>query len=160
MNAIEERVLRFLDENGVRYEVFEHEPVYTCEKMAEYLRADQNLIAKSMIMKKSDGGLLLAVLPGEMRIDYAKLARELNTKSVSLAPIEEAEKTAGCSVGCVYPLGKIINLPTYFDKNLLKYAYVFFNPGSHTKSVRINTRDLIKISRPTIAEFGKPPRKA
>jgi len=155
MSTIEGEIQATLNKAGIKYEIHEHKPVYTCPKMAEYLGTDQNLIAKSMIMKTSDGKCLLTVLPGRMKIDMARLATLLKVNSVSLAPIEEAERIAKCSVGCVYPLGNLMQLETYFDANLLKNQYVYFNPGSHTKSIRINTRDLINLFNPIIGEFAR-----
>jgi prolyl-tRNA editing enzyme YbaK/EbsC (Cys-tRNA(Pro) deacylase) len=153
VSTIEERILALLKAEGIEYEVFEHEPVYTCRKMAELLKTDEGCIAKSMIVKKSDAGLVLAVLPGNMKIDFLRLAAVIKSRLVFLAPREEAEKIAGCSVGCVYPLGNLVGLETVFDDKLLREEYVYFNPGSHTKSVKINTQALVKLVKPTIAEF-------
>ncbi len=155
MVDIEEKILASLKAGGISYEIFEHEPVYTCRKMAEFLKTGEDHIAKSMVVKKSnDGGCVLAVLPGNMRIDFARLATATKSRSVSLAPREEAERIVGCSVGCVYPLGNIINLETLFDEKLLRQEYVYFNPGSHTKSVKINTLALVNLVKPTRAEFA------
>ncbi len=154
MNEVEEEIQTTLKKAGVNYEVHDHQPVYTCPKMAEYLGVDQNLIAKSMILKTSAGQCFLAVLPGRLKIDFTRLAGLLNVKSVSFAPVSEAEKIAKCGVGCVYPLGNLMNLKTYFDGKLLENEYVYFNPGSHTKSIRINTRDLINLVKPEISNFG------
>jgi prolyl-tRNA editing enzyme YbaK/EbsC (Cys-tRNA(Pro) deacylase) len=41
-----------------------------------------------------------------------------------------------------------------FDEKLLREEYVFFNPGSHTKSVRINPQALVSFVRPNIADFA------
>jgi len=153
MTDIEEKILASLKAGGVSFEVLEHEPVYTCRKMAEFLKTEESYIAKSMVVKKSDGRLVLAVLPGNVRINFAHLAAATKSTSVSLAPRQEAEKIMGCSVGCVHPFGNIVNLETLFDEKLLHREYVFFNPGSHTKSVRINIQALINIVKPTIAQF-------
>ena len=152
--APEETIFQFLDSHAVKYERFQHEPVYTCPKMAEYLHTNEGHIAKSMIMKKGGGGYLLAVLPGNMKVDFARLAKLVGARSVSLAPIEEAEKIAGCTVGSVHPLGNLLNLETYFDQKLTMYDEVYFNPGSHTLSVKIGTRNLIDLVNPKIAEFA------
>jgi len=156
MNDTEEKILSVMKANGVQYEIFEHKPVYTCSKMAEFLKTDEDRIAKSMIMKKSNGGYLLAVLPGSMKIDFSRLSEVADTNSVSFASMDVAEEIAGCSVGAVHPFGNLMNLQTYFDKNLLRYNYVFFNPGSHIKSVRIDTQALVRLLRPIIAAFAKP----
>ena len=156
MTGTEDRIMDLLKANGVKYELFEHKPVYTCRQAAKFLNAGQDLIAKSMILTSGEGKYLLAVLPGNMTIDYDRLARMVNTRSLSLAPVDEAEKIAACSVGCVHPFGNLIGVETYFDRKLLKYEHVFFNPGSHTKSVRIDTRALVELVKPTIGEFVQP----
>lgn len=151
---IEEKILAALKAGGVSYEVFEHEPVYTCRKMAELLKTEESRIAKSMVVKKSSGGYALAVLPGNVRIDFARLAAATKSDTVSLASKKEAEEIMGCSTGCVYPLGNLLNLETLFDEKVVRQEYVYFNPGSHTKSVKIRTRTLIDLVKPTIAKFS------
>lgn len=155
MSAIEDRILTFLNAAGVEYEVREHPPVYTCPKMAEYLGTDENLIAKSMMIKKNSGRCFLVVLPGKMKIDFESLAEVVKSESVSLAPVDEAEKIAGCPVGCIHPFGNLMNIDTFFDEKIFQNEYVYFNPGSHTKSVRIRTRELTRLIEPTIAGFSK-----
>ena len=154
MTFAEERIFRFLDSNATEYEVLEHRAVYTCAIMARLLKTGENSIAKSMITKNNDGGYLLAVLPGGMKVDFVRLAKGAGVKSSSLASLKEAELVAGCAVGCVYPFGNLMNIPTYFDRNLVDSKYVFFNPGSHTKSVRIRAEDLRKLSRAELTEFA------
>ncbi len=156
MSSIEEQILAHLDHNNVKYEVFQHDPVYTCEEMAKYLKTDKNCIAKSMVVKESGNGCLLVVLPGNMRVDFCLLARMLNMGSVSLAPIKEAERIVGCSIGCVHPFGNLVEMTTYFDTSLFNSSYLFFNPGSHTKSVKISVQELVRIVRPVVESFAVP----
>jgi Ala-tRNA(Pro) deacylase len=156
MSQIDEQILVFLDQRGVSYELREHEPVFTAPQMAEYLGTSEERIAKSMVLKKSSGGYVLAVLPGRLKIDFGQLARVLGVAKVSLAPIPEAEKIVKCSVGSVHPFGNLVNLKTYFDTHLLSLDFVYFNPGSHTKSIKIKMEDLVRLVMPTVAEFARP----
>ncbi len=156
MTEIEEKILSSLKAQGIEFEVFEHNPVYTCPQMAKFLKTDEAHIAKSMVAKKSDGTFVLAVLPGNKKIDFHRLGTITKSAPISLAPKEEAEEITRCSVGCVYPLGNIINLETFFDEALLSQEHVYFNPGSHTKSVKISTRALVNLVGPTVAEFTSP----
>lgn len=155
MGQLDEEIMAFLNQNGVAYELREHAPVYTAPQMAEYLGTSEQRIAKSMIVKRSDEGYVLAVLPGKLKIDFHRFASVLGVEKVSLAPIPEAEKFARCSVGCVYPLGNFMNLTTYFDRNMLSLDFVYFNPGSHTKSIKISTDDLVRLVKPTVADFTR-----
>jgi Ala-tRNA(Pro) deacylase len=155
MTQIDEEIIGFLNQSGVAYELREHEPVYTAPQMAQYLGTSEQRIAKSMVLKKSDGGYVLAVLPGKLRIDFSRFASVLVVEKVSLAPIPEAEKIARCSVGSVHPFGNLVDLKTYFDRHILSLDFVYFNPGDHTKSIKINTDDLVRLVKPTVTEFVK-----
>jgi len=155
MGQIDEEILSFLDRNGIVYDLREHEPVYTSPQMAKYLGTDEERIAKSLVLKGSDGGYVLAVLPGKLKIDFHRFAVFLNVANVSLAPVIEAEKIVKCSIGSVHPFGNLVGLRTCFEKHLLNINYVFFNPGSHTRSIRISISDLVRLINPTITEFAK-----
>ena len=154
-NRIDEDILGFLNQNGVAYELREHEPVYTSPQMTQYLGTTEEHIAKSMVLKKADGGYVLVVLPGLLKIDFKRFAKTLDTEKVSLAPAAEAEKIVRCSVGSVHPFGNLVNLTTYFDRHLLSLEFVYFNPGLHTKSIKISTEDLVRLIKPAITDFAK-----
>lgn len=156
MSQIDQEIIAFLDQNGVMYELKEHAPVYTAPQMAEYLGTSEQRIAKSMVLKKSDGGYVLAVLPGRLKIDFTRFAAILGVEKVSLAPIPDAERIARCSVGSVHPFGNLVDLRTYLDRHLLSLDFVYFNPGSHTKSIKISTDDLVHLVKPTVTEFTRP----
>ena len=156
MIGIDEEILACLNQNDVKYELREHEAVFTAPQMAEYLGTSEQRIAKSMILKKSDGAYALAVLPGRLKIDFTRFAKVVGSEKVSLAPIPEAEKLARCSVGSVHPFGNLLGLATYFDRHMLSLDFVYFNPGVHTKSIKIQTEDLVRIVKPTLADFTRP----
>jgi len=155
MAQIDEEIIGFLNQNGVTYELSEHEPVYTAPQMAEYLGTSEQRIAKSMVLKKNDGGYVLAVLPGKLKIDFSRFAAALGVEKVSLAPIPEAERIARCAVGSVHPFGNLVGLTTYFDRHMLSLDFVYFNPGSHTKSIKISTDDLVRLVNPTVSDFTR-----
>jgi len=155
VSKIDEDILAFLKQNGIAYELREHEPVYTAPQMAEYLGTSEQRIAKSMILKRSDGGYVLAVLPGKLKIDFGRFAKVLGVEKVSLAPIDEAEKIARCSVGSVHPFGNLLGLRTYFDRHILSIDYVYFNPGQHSRSIKISTSDLVRLVNPTLIDLAR-----
>ena len=48
MEPIEKQIIDLLIQNRIKYEILEHQPVYTCERMAKLLNVDQCSVAKSM----------------------------------------------------------------------------------------------------------------
>ncbi|MEM7826000.1 MAG: YbaK/EbsC family protein, partial [Candidatus Aenigmatarchaeota archaeon] len=155
MENIEKIILQLLRNKKIKYEVFEHKPVHTCEEMARVLNTALERIAKSMIVKTNEGNFVLIVLPGNKTLDLTKLAKVLDVEKLMLASSQEVLKIAKCKVGCVYPLGNLMKIKTYFDKDLLNYDFVFLNPGVHTKSIKIDTKKLVDLVNPRIIEFKK-----
>jgi len=66
-------------------------------------------------------------------------------KNLNLATPEEVEKIAGVSIGCVAPFGLKTKLKTYLNEELLDCERLYFNPGSHTQTIKIRGSDLSKV---------------
>jgi prolyl-tRNA editing enzyme YbaK/EbsC (Cys-tRNA(Pro) deacylase) len=146
MSLMEKRIKQILIERGVGFEEFEHEAVYTCEQAAKVrgLESAEEGI-KSMIFKTDAGRFILVLNPGNQRIDTKKIAQMEKTKDLMLATPKEVERIAGVPIGCVAPFGLMRKLRTYLHSELLQKESLYFNPGSHTKTLRIKAKDLINV---------------
>jgi Ala-tRNA(Pro) deacylase len=100
------------------------------------------------MLQTSDGRIILVVLPGDKRFDVKQVAAKAGAKSVSFARPEVVLQTAGCEVGCVPPFGHLKPVQVYMDSELLRKKQVYFNPGVHTKSVKIDPAHLKRLCRP------------
>ncbi|MEM2215873.1 MAG: YbaK/EbsC family protein [Nitrososphaerota archaeon] len=146
---------KFLDDNGVVYRVYEHEPVYTSEQAARVRRVELKTGVKALIIKTPDERFILGLVAADRKIDLAKLAKIVGVKKLKLAtPIEVLEKT-GCEIGSVHPFGNLYNLQTYLDRSVLENTWVNFNAGLHTVSIHMKTEDLVRLVKPVIADFSK-----
>ena len=72
-----------------------------------------------------------------------------------MANAKEVRKVSGCNIGSVPPFGNLFDLKVYFDKSVLENDIVVFNAGAHTKSIKMKSKDLIKVVNPVIGEFSK-----
>ena len=146
MSPVEERIKQILIEKSIPFEEFEHEPVYTSEQAAKArgLPSAREGV-KAMIFRTDTGRLILVLNPGGKRIDTKKIARMEKVKSLHLADPEKVKEIAGVPIGCVAPFGLKTRLKTYFSSELLENESLYFNPGSHTKTIRIKSADLMKV---------------
>lgn len=154
MLPVEEKIKQILTEKNIPFEEFEHEPVYTSEQAASVrgLKSAKEGI-KAMLFETDAGEFILVLNPGDKKIDTKTIARMEKVKSLFLAAPEKVKKIAGVAVGCVAPFGLKTELKTYLSSELLKNEYLYFNPGSHTKTVKIRAKDLLKILKSPI-EFS------
>jgi len=146
MSLIEKRIKQILIEKNIPFEEYEHEAVYTSEQAAAVrgLGSAKEGI-KSMIFGTEMGKFILVLNPGDKKIDTKKIARLERVNRLFLATPEKVEKIAGVPIGCVAPFGLKTRLKTYLNEELFENEHLYFNPGSHTKTIKIKASDLINV---------------
>lgn len=101
--AIPKKLLKFLDDNKVKYEVLEHRKVYTAFDRTETQKEDPKTVVKTLVMKL-DSNYCLALIPSNKNLDKAKLKKIVNAEMKK----REAQPDAGSSNGwkkAVHPGG-------------------------------------------------------
>src|ERR1700730_9263223 len=64
---------RYLEAEGIEYEVIEHEPTMSSTRTAEACRISGNCLAKGIVLRRGSGDYMLAVLPASHHIHLADL---------------------------------------------------------------------------------------
>jgi prolyl-tRNA synthetase len=150
METAESRILAELKKKGIKFEVKEHIKVHDCAGMAGIVGIPQQAIAKSLVFRAVDGDYVLAVAPGNKSISKRNVSETAGSGRVELAKPEQVKDMAGCETGCVYPFGTLMHgaVKTIVDRDLLKNREIYFNPGTHTKTVKISARDYMAFEKP------------
>lgn len=154
-----EEIIKLLKINKISYKEIEHEPVYTSEQAAKVRGISINQGAKSLLLKCEDN-FILAVLPGDCKLDSKKLKKLLKIKGFRFALPEEVKEKMNCEIGACYPFGNLIELPVYVDHSLSKNNIISFNPGLHTRSIEIKWRDFYSLAKPKMVDISKDIRKS
>jgi len=101
-------ITRLLDSRKIPYQAFE----LPAEKLgaretAQLLRVDPALVYKTIVVTRTAGKPILAVIPGPNRVDLKLLATALGEKKVTLPTEREAETLTGLQAGGISPLALI-----------------------------------------------------
>ena len=147
-------VTRFLEEAGVEHEVIEHEPTYSTLEEAGAVDADPRHSAKTLALHDR-GGWRIAVLPANHRLDFDR-ARSLlaGTRHLRLGTEEEmAAAFPAFDVGALPPVGPMLPLPEVIDVRLLYRDHVVCPGGDHRHAIRLDPRDLIRVSEPRVGDL-------
>jgi len=156
MGSLEFKLLKeFLLRNGIRFEVSEHEAVYTSEEAARVRGVELKTGVKALVLKSERAGFVVGLVAADRKVDLKKLARIVGVKKLQLASAEEVLKLTGCEVGSVHPFGSLFGFPTYLDRSVLENDLVNFNAGLHTVSVQMRAEDLVKAIKPVVEEFSR-----
>jgi len=142
-----ETVRTYLMEHGARYETRTHPKAFTIGEIAEAEHIPGEQMAK-VVMLHSDDGLVMAVLPGNRRIDLEKAKTAMGGKAVRLA--DEAEFSArfpDCELGAEPPFGPLYELPMLVDLSM-QSEEITFNAGNHTETLTMSLSDYLELTKP------------
>ncbi|HLC62300.1 MAG TPA: YbaK/EbsC family protein [Candidatus Nanoarchaeia archaeon] len=143
-----------LNKEKIDYEVLEHRPVFTSKEAAEVRGTELKQGTKALVLKTEEG-FIQACVSGSKELDIEKLQKITLFKRIEMANAKDVRKATGCNIGSVPPLGNLFELKVYFDKSILENEIVAFNAGSHTRSIKMKAKDLVKIVNPVIGEFSR-----
>jgi Ala-tRNA(Pro) deacylase len=157
-SAIEARgidaVTSFLESRGVGYDVIEHRPTFSAAAEARASGSELFEAAKTLALHDR-GGYRMAVIPATHRLDLQR-ARELlgATSHLRLASEAELERDFPMfDVGAMPPLGSMMPMPEIVDVHLLYHAQILCAGGDHKHSIRLDPRDLLRVSEPRVASL-------
>ncbi|MEA3357780.1 MAG: aspartate--tRNA ligase [Patescibacteria group bacterium] len=142
-----EKIKKLLDDSGVWYQLIEHKPVKTSEEAAAVRGTHMSMAPKAMILKKESGGYVMVAVPADCQLDLGKVTKVLGEKVV-LADAKDVERDFGVKVGAVPPFGNVFGIEMYLDKDFWDKEEVVFNAGRRDRSIRMKSKDLIKVAEP------------
>jgi Ala-tRNA(Pro) deacylase len=147
------RLIDFLNQSKVRYEVLHHPEAFTAQELAAVEHVKGRSYAK-VVMVKTGAELLMAVLPADHRIDLEKLG-EVTGRPMALASEGEfKELFPDCAVGTMPPFGQLYGVGTYLDKSLADADRIVFEAGTHSDAVKMRYADYERLAKPTVADFA------
>jgi Ala-tRNA(Pro) deacylase len=152
MTAVE-KIRQLLDENNISYEFKEHEEVRTSEEAARVRGEDIKIGAKAMLLK-CDDNFIMFILSSALKIDSKRVKQITGTKSARFATPEEVMEHTGCLPGGVPPFANIFGLDFYVDRSIEQNEQMAFNAGERTKSIKMKTKDYIRLLSPKIDDFS------
>ncbi len=149
-NTLSLRILRYLKAYGVKFKVIKHKPVITSVETAKARGVKLSECVKAIILrdKKNDENIMFC-LPGGEKIDF-KMLRNVTGRRYEFEKAEKIKERFKIEIGGVPPFGNLLNIKTYFSKNVLKSRRVNFNIGTRSLSVSMESCDLAKVVKPIL----------
>jgi len=142
-----ERVAAYLREAGAdaRLEEFEASAA-TAEDAARAAGCTLEQIVKS-IVTLCDGRPVLALVPGDRRVDLDKIARAAGAVEARIARAAEVQEATGFAPGAVapFPLPDVDRV--LIDQSLLSHPVVWVGAGSPTHMASVSPGDLVRLAR-------------
>jgi len=147
------RLIDFLNQSKVRYEVLHHPEAFTAQELAAIEHVKGRSHAK-VVMVKTGGELLMAVLPADHRIDLEKLGKVTGRPAALANEGEFKVQFPDCAVGTMPPFGQLYGVATYLDRSLADADRIVFEAGTHSDAVKMRYADYERLAKPTVADFA------
>jgi Ala-tRNA(Pro) deacylase len=149
------RLITDLDAAGATYRLIDHEPEGQTDLVSALrgnpiAQAAKCLIVMVKITKKVTH-YVLAVIPGDARVDLGALKALLGGTYVGFASAEKAEELAGSVVGTVLPFSYHPALELIVDPALLDFPELYFNAARLDRSLALATKDYTRVATPRVA---------
>ena len=111
---------------------------------AERLGVEPARIAKTLSFMV-DGGPVLIVAAGDVKVDNGKYKAMFHTKAKMLTP-EQAEELVGHGVGGVCPFGVRDGVRVYLDQSLKRFTTVFPAAGTPASAIELTIPEIEQAS--------------
>lgn len=151
------RLVADLDASGARYRLIDHAPEGRTEVVSALRGHDLAHAAKCLILLvkigKKQTRYVLAVVPGDARLDLAAVKALLGASYVAFADTSKAEELAGSVTGAVLPFSYDERLELIVDPALLDHDELYFNAGRLDRSVALASQDYRRLADPRVARI-------
>lgn len=152
------QLLALLEQYDAAYRLIDHEPEGRTEIVSELRGNGTHEAAKCLVLRvkmgKKTSRFVLAVVPGDRRVDLNAVKGLLGGTYVGFAETETAERLAGSVAGTVLPFALHPDLDLIVDPDVLTVPVLYFNAARLDQSIALKTADYQRITRPRIAKIA------
>ena len=140
---------------GLDIEVIERPAARSLEEAAELMGISPGDIVKSLVVKRSDGTYLFALVPGGRKISWSKLRAIVGVNKLQLPDASLALAATGYERGTITPLGSTTPWPVFADESIAGRR-VSMGAGEHGRSLFVDADALIAAFGATVADLSDP----
>jgi Ala-tRNA(Pro) deacylase len=151
---IDNALTRYLDEQGVAYEVVEHGERFTAAAEARASGTEPQDAAKEVMLRRGEE-YVLAVVPASERLDPKKAAELLGEdEEPQLATEQEiGADFAQFELGALPPFGPVLEVEQIVDRRLLDHGQVLCSAGDHRHSVKVDPKEMVRLAGAQVGDL-------
>jgi Cys-tRNA(Pro)/Cys-tRNA(Cys) deacylase len=147
------RMLADADKRGLAVELRQRPAADSLEEAAQLLGIRPSDMAKTIVVRRSDGSYLFVVIPGDTQIAWPKLRSLLGVSKMKLPDAAEALEATGYERGTITAIGSEPSWPVIIDRQLLGRRAAL-GAGGHGYSAFVEIDDLVRAFDATVADIA------
>lgn len=154
MSTASTPAIALLIEHGVDHLVhtYHHDPrsesfgTEASDALTAHLGVVPQQIFKTLVVKRTDSSLAVAVVPVTSTLSLKSAAVALGTRKVVMATKAEAERSTGYVFGGISPLGQKRPLTTVVDESALQWDRILCSGGRRGLEIELDPRELVRLA--------------
>lgn len=150
-----QRVVADAEARSIPIEIVEREAASSLEEAARALGIEPSSLVKSLVVKRSDGSYLFALVPGDRQIAWAKLRAVVGVNKLRLPDADAALEATGYERGTITPLGSTTAWPVFADERIAGRR-ISMGAGAHGVNLFVEADDLVTGLGATLADITEP----
>lgn len=152
------RLITLLDEQGVAYRLIDHEPEGRTEVVSPMRGNELAQAAKCIVLMVKIGKkvtkYVLAVIPGDARVDLSSVKSLMQGTYVAFADTAIAERLAGSVTGTILPFSFDPTLELIVDPALLANDEIYFNAARLDRSMALKASSYRAVAKPRVERIA------
>jgi Cys-tRNA(Pro)/Cys-tRNA(Cys) deacylase len=147
------RMLEGARQHGLEVEVRPRPAASSLPEAAALLGLTPADMAKTLVLRRSTGAYLFAVLPGDSQLSWPRLRAVIGANKVTLPSATEALAATGYARGTITPVGSTTAWPLYVEARLSGHR-VAMGAGDHGFSAFLDVDALVTAYAATVADLA------
>jgi len=147
----EQILFDFLRANNIEYQLFRHQPVFTCEDKPVLIDSDVDTIpglqSKNLFLKDQKDNFFLVSVPEDKRVDLKELSKTLGCGRFSFGKPAELLELMKLTPGSVTPFGLMFDeqkkVALVLDEDFLTASFVMFHPLRNDMTITLVPQDFL-----------------
>jgi Ala-tRNA(Pro) deacylase len=153
-----DELIALLERHGAAYRVIDHAPEGRTEIVSQLRGHPASEAAKCIVVMAKIGRKItryvLAVVPGDARLDLAAIKTLLGATYVGFATPSIAEELGRTVSGTILPFPLDDRLELIVDPRVLATPELFFNAARLDRSLAVRADDFARIAQPRVARIA------
>ncbi|MFF1574558.1 aminoacyl-tRNA deacylase [Leifsonia sp. NPDC058292] len=112
-------------------------------------------IVKTLVVKRSDGTFVFALVPGGRKISWPKLRTLLGVNKLQLPDARVALDATGYERGTITPFGSTTAWPVVADESVVGRT-IALGAGAHGYTLFADADDVVRAFSATVADITEP----
>jgi Cys-tRNA(Pro)/Cys-tRNA(Cys) deacylase len=146
--------MRFLESQGVAYEVFSYDDKITDGvSAAQAMGQPQEQVYKTLVVQVQNGEHALVMIPVAATLDLKKFARSIGQKKATMTTKRGAEAATGLKTGGIGALALTHKRwGVYLDKAAEAQDSILVNAGQRGVNLKVKVADLTRVLKLKVVE--------